>query len=318
MPKIYYYTDAEVGMDWPGPDIDRPKSYPEPRFIWYDWPGFEETTDPNQADVFVIRQRLIWLSDAQVYDLPYLHGNERHHVFFDLGSDGDKACYRDWPNLPAIFLRSCCTRETLHNNPTTIAWPWPVEDLGEQAPPREGFEYDVVFQGQTTNDMSKRAVESLRHSSLKCHIDVSRKFYAYMNDEEKAQRRTSYLETMRKGRLHLVPTSVPAGIVRYRLYEGMTLGMVGVHLCDGCALPLADRIDWDGCVISIKEQYADRVGDILTEWLMKHTTKDIEDMGRYARHVWETLLDRRRWAEVIGKLVRERLIRPARREKLGL
>jgi hypothetical protein len=307
MPEVYYYTDAEVGIDWPGPDIDRPKSYPEPRFVWYDWPDFETTTNPKQADVFVVRQRLIWLSTEQVYSLPYLSGNERRHVFFDLGSDGARECYRDWPNLPAIFFRGCCTREILHKNPTTIAWPWPVEDLAEQAPSHKDFKYDVVFQGQAPNDMARRAVAAIRNSSLKCHIDVNRQFFAYMNDEEKKQRQASYLETMRKGRLHLVPTSVPAGIVRYRLYEGMTLGLAGVHLCDGCVLPLSDRIDWDGCIIPIKEEYAGRTGEILTDWLMKHTDDDILDMGRYAREVWAHWLDRRRWGEVIGELVRERL-----------
>jgi len=94
--KAYYYTEAETGVPWPGPDADfilpnGQKKYGVqwPRFVWYALPGFEKTTDPAQADVFVVRQRLIWLSRAQIYGLPYLKGNERRHLFFDLGSDGD-------------------------------------------------------------------------------------------------------------------------------------------------------------------------------------------------------------------------------------
>jgi hypothetical protein len=319
MPKVYFYTDDEVGYPWPGEDHDRHVTgdFPEPRFQLCAFPGFEPTTDPTQADVFVCRQRIAWLSNEQIRDLPYLRGNERRHVFFDLGPDANRDCYRTWPDIPAIYFRATCNKATLRDNPTTIAWPWPHE-IDDMLPyvrkDGQGYEWDVVFQGCANNDLGRRAAESARIIlGLKGHIQVNRDWWPDMNDKERQLAlRHQYLHTLSRGRLHLIPTSVELdgrlmGVVRYRLYEGMFLGVVGVHLCDDCVLPLADKIDWPRCVVTIEEKYADHVGAILVEWLSRHSDEEIAEMGRYARQMWERWIDRRRWAENVAQIVRERL-----------
>lgn len=309
-PKVYFYSDDEVGVPWPGPDYDRPESFKEPRFVWYDW-GWEETNNPDEATAFVTRQRLIWLTDAQIYNLPYLAGCEKRHIFFDLGSDGSRLCFRDFKNLPSIFFRACMTQELMAANPTAISWPWPVEDLSVEAESlgigRKNYKYDIVFKGQITNDMAQRAVDSVAKSNLKSLIDVTPQFFAYMSEESKKKNRLEFLEVMKQGRLHLVPTSVPDGAIRYRLYEGMSLGRVGVHLCDECVLPLSDRIDWNYAIVTIPEADADNVGPILEEWFSRNSDSQIQERGWYARQVWRAWLDRARWNDVIGGEVSARL-----------
>jgi hypothetical protein len=317
-PKVYFYTDAEVGTSWPGEDHDRHISgdFPEPRFKLCEFPGFTRTDDPTRADVFVCCQRLAWLSDEQIRGLPYLRGNERRHVFFGLGPDANRDCYRTWPDIPAIFIRATCNQDVLAANPTTVSWPWPHEtaDMVDYVRgPDDGFEYDVVFQGCANNDLGRRAVESVRRTKLKTHIQVNPAWWPDMKDRtEQARLRRTYLETLSKARLHLVPTAVQLdgrlmGQVRYRLYEGMYLGVVGVHLCDGCVLPFGDKIDWDSCVASVKEQHVDWLGEIVGDWLARHSDDEIRYMGQYARQAWARWIDRRRWAENVSLVVRERL-----------
>ena len=306
--KVYHYTDAEVGVAWPGPDADRHLAgdFPNPRFIWYDWPGAQRTDDPAEADVFVVRQRLIWLSGKQVRSLPYLKGNERRHVFFDLGSDGHPDCYRDFSDIPAIFFRGCCTRAMLAKDPDIVSWPWPVVDFGAFA--GRPFKYDVVFQGQLTTAHGRAAVKSVHKTAgLNSYLRVNPKFFAYESEEQKKKLRESYGRVLASGRLHLVPTQVPTGICRYRLFEGMSAALVGVSFCDGCVYPLADRINYRDCIVTIREGEAAHAGEILAAWLGRHTDDDIREMGRYAQAMWQKWLARAKWAEVIGKIVRERL-----------
>lgn len=325
-PKVYFYTDEEVGVPFGGPDEDfivdgRPRvpNTKWPRFVWYEWPNFDETDNPYMADVFVVRQRLISLTEEQVMSLPYLAGNERRHVFFDLGSDGRPECYRDF-SIPAIFFRGCCTKQVLANNPTTIAWPWPVHDYGaELGGISSSFGLDVVFQGKT-NHLTRRALKSFerplitRGRALTSHLAAMSAFYPHLRDstspqakKRAAEYRESYIRMMDMARVLLCPTSVIDGIVRYRLYDGMTLGRITAHICDGCVMPLADRIDWGRILITIRESDADHVGEIIADWLNRHNDNEIRARGLYAREMWDTWLRRDRWGETIGSIVREKL-----------
>lgn len=317
MPSVYFYTDAEVGVPWPGPDADRHISgdFPEPRFNWCAFPGFERTDDPAQADVFVVRQRLAQLSNEQIRGLPYLRGNELRHVFFGLGPDANRACYRTWPDIPAIYIRATCNQEMLRANPTTVAWPWPheIDDMGPYVrKPEQDFVHDIAFQGCVNNELGRAIIASVEEEGLTKHVQVNPAWWPDMKDKkEKAHLRRTYLNAMSGARLHLVPTAVKLdgrlmGVVRYRLYEGMYLGVIGVHICDGCVLPLWDKIDWARCVITIREADADRTGEILREWLARHDDDHIRTMGLYARQMWWRWIDRRRWGENVAQIVRER------------
>lgn len=315
MPKVYYYTDQEVGIPWPGPDADRVElckrqGIPHPRFVWYEWPGFEEITDPSQADVFVVRQRLYGLTNEIIGSLPYYKGDLRHsHVFFGLGPDGPKA-FRDLSHFPGIFFRACVNRTMLESDPDIIAWPWPVQGVGEYAPlPPHGFEYDAVFQGHAAG-ISEPVISSVERSNLKAHIVRVHGFWPSIrsqNLEEGERLRESYLRTMQVSRIAICPNSNQWGSIRYRLYEAMSMGRVNLFIGDKCVLPLSDKIAWQDCMIRVAERDVHKTGEILERWLSEHNDAEIIAMGLYAREAWVKWLKRENWGIIAGELVRERL-----------
>lgn len=318
-PRVYFYTDQEVGVHWPGPDADfivngKPKvpNTPWPRFEWCAFNGFEPTTNPSVADIFVIRQRLIWLSIDQIYNLPHLKPHTAHrHVFFDLGSDSDPQCFRDFPDIPAIFFRAAAGKEMMTNTPTTIPWTWPVEDFSHYTlVPGGGFKYDVVFQGQVGNrPIGRIAVQHLEAATqLKCHLLFTEGFYGFMPDgDRRAHLRNTYRDTLHRGRLSLNPANIPQGVVRYRFHEALSMGRVPLYIDDLGVLPFEDRIDYPRCCVRLSESELPNIGNILSAWLANHTDRDIIEMGRYGREMWKRWMDRSRWAEIIEEIVRERL-----------
>lgn len=310
MPKVYYYTDKEIGSRFLGPDGDRVEecrklNVPHPRFVWYKWPGFETTTNPAQADVFVIRQRLNRLTQEQIRSLPYLKGDRaERHVFFDLADN-----FEHYDLSGAISIRAACTRTLLKHDPNIIPWPWPSGDFGHYISlPKGGFKYDVVFQGQP-GGITTMVLKSVENSKgLNSYIHCLPMFFGYLKDPKYiASLRESYPKTLQMGRLALSPCSICRGAVRYRVYEAMSMARVSVHLCDECVLPLASKIDWPSCLIQLPERDAPNVGAILENWLCSHSDKEIIKMGQYAREVWKKWLWRERWGEVIGMLIKERL-----------
>lgn len=321
-PKVYYYTDAQVGVPWPGPDADfivddKPKipGVPWPRFDWCAFPGFDETTDPNDADIFVVRQRLIWLTERQIWELPFLCPDTyRQHVFFDLGSDGRKECFRDFPDLPAIFFRAAANKHMLRGTPTTVPWAWPVDDFKELASePVGGFQYDIVYQGQdaaTARHTATAVVDVLRDSKLdlEMHLVITPGFYGNMpNSQDRVRLRNTFLDTLHFGRLSLVPGCHSLGVTRYRFYEALSMGRVPVSIEDNGELPFEDRIKYERCALFVRESDIPRIDTILQAWLAAHSDQEIIEMGRYGRRMWKRWLDRARWAEIIAEIVRERL-----------
>jgi len=315
MPKVYYYTDEEVGVHWPGPDPGRQEwcksqGISHPRFVWYEWPGFVTTTNPAQADVFVVRQRLYEITDEMIDSLPYYKGNARHrHVFFGLGPDVDRS-FRDLSKFPGVFLRACVNQDMLKSDPDIIAWPWPVDDLGEYAAlPPGGFGLDAMFQGQVVG-YTKPVIDSVENSGLRSHIVRLSEFFSIIHhrDPKKgAELRESYLSSMQNSRIVLCPNDNSLGAIRYRLYETMSMGRVGLFVGDECVLPFSEKIDWRNCIVQIPNCDMSRAGEILENWLGSHSDAGITAMGSYAREAWAKWLRRENWGTIIGELVRERL-----------
>lgn len=310
MPKVYYYTDDEVGFPFPGPDADRLKWFGGiPRFVWYEWPGFDVTTDPTQADVFVIRQRFSKLSDRQMRLLPYLRGNEERHVFFDFRDHYIKT----FPDIQAIFFRACCTRAILEVNPGTVLWPWAVmEDLVRDyvTLPPGGFRYDVVYQGHVYPWISTM-IDLLEGTSLKSHLVPVEGFWPNIRDHGSPARasslRSKYLETMSAGRLILCPMSNDAGAIRIRLIEAMAMGRFQVHINEKPVLPFADKIDWDKCLLRLPMSAIQDIHEILPGWLAEHSDEEIIERGWYARLMWQKWLAPQHWGRTAGIVVREKL-----------
>lgn len=306
--KVYFYTDDEIGIPWRGPDADRIthedyEPFPEPRFNWCAFPSFQLTEDPSEADIFVVRQRLSHMPKERVYDLPHLKGNEGRHVFFDLAD-----YYEPYPGIDALFIRAATTKQMLQVNPTTIAWPWPTEDFGKWMPtPLGGWQYAVSFMGQA-NPMGAVALDAIQ-LDMDTNVWVNDSFWPHICDEDPDEGealRGAFLDNMQSGRLSLCPMTLD-GVIRYRLYEAMSMARVSILLCDNCVLPLQDKIDWERCVIQIPEDQAHETAVILRTFLARNSDEEIWERGLYAREIWVKWLWRGSWAENVDLVVRERL-----------
>jgi len=287
--KVYNYTPDECGID-------------EFESGTLRLAGFEETKIPAEADVFAVPRMMYWMGVEKIKALPYLKGNEERHAMF---------CVADWfrqpLGIPAMMFRCDCTKWIKAQDPTTIPWAWPVDDLGEWVD--LPFERDVVFQGWSSTNMTHVVCKSVQESALSAHIQIHDFFYGYEDESQPSTQelRETFLRSMATSRLSLCARSIPEGIARYRFYEALSMGRVPVHFCDNCVLPFADRIDYDRCTIHLPESEAPRTGEILTQWLKDHDDDEIRAMGAYGREMWARWLDSNHWDELFAEVVRERL-----------
>jgi len=288
--RAYYYTPQECGMsEFPSGLLQLS--------------GFESTNNPDDADVFVVPPIMMFVGRDNLLNLPYLKGNETRHVMFNVA---------DWIDIglgiPAIMFRCDTTQHLLEIDPTVVAWPWPVEDLGDWMD--RSFEYDVVFQGWVSTPLTDVVCDSVVNTKgLNSYIKRHNFFYGYQDESkpETQELRRTFLETLAASRLSLVPRSIPAGIVRYRFYEAMSMGRIPVHFCDRCVLPFVDRIDYDVCSIHIQESESAHAGEIIADWLAKHDDDEIRERGAYGREMWKKWFDSNKWSELFSIVVKERL-----------
>lgn len=288
MKRVYYYTPGDLGLAEFPAGLMR-------------LAGFEATPDPQTADVFALPTITHSVKD-RLQNLPYLAGNESRHVVWNCADD-----YNDLLGMgPVLALRCDATKAIVGHEPRTRAWPWPVDDLWA---PFEGFEYDVVFQGWASTPLTNVAVDSVRaQENLHSHLETYPFFYGYhYHDPAYAHYRVSFIDTLRRSRLSLVPRSIPAGVIRYRFYEAMSAGRVPVHFNDGRVLPWADKIDYSLCSIHLPESDAANAGPILAEWLAHHHDDDIRAMGAYGRAMWQRWLAPDDWDERFAEAVTQYL-----------
>ncbi len=293
--NYYCYTAGECGLETLPPGELR-------------LGGWLKVADPREADAFVVPCDIKHLTNEQIRALPYLAGNESRHALF---------CISDQPTrtlgFPGIFFRADANTGILAKDPTTIPWPWPVQDLGEWShPPRLGFQYDVVFVGWNSTPLTQIVCDAVReHGRLKTFIQLNNEFYGTWETRRETAKLTHYrdlfMRTLHDSRLSLCARSIAAGVVRYRFYEAMSMGRVPVHFNDNAALPFPSQIDWDHCSIRIPEAQAGEAGLILRAWLDTHSDAEILERGAYGRRMWEEYLDGSKWDSRFGWCVAERL-----------
>lgn len=266
--------------------------------------GIDQTSDPMQADIFVVPATLRDLGPERFRNLPFLNsGKERRHVAWNVADDMTV----HYPCGP-LYLRCEAVKSLVDRCPTVRGWPWPVDDLYA---PFAGFDYDVVFQGWASTDLTNIVCDSVAAYSqakgeLNYRITKHRFFFGYhYHDPAYAHWRESFIDTLRRSRLSLVPRSIPAGVIRYRFYEALSAGRVPVHFCDGRVLPWAHKIDYSKCSLHIPESDAHGAGEIIAEWLRSHSDKQIREMGDYGRAAWLRWLDPRKWDQRFSEAVQE-------------
>lgn len=291
--NAYYYTPSHIPMR------EFPPGY-------FKLAGFDITDDPAQADCFVLPTDIRHVTDQQILDLPFLAGNENRHVFFTLSEFPKRAL----PVNALAFRTDHNERLRDAGNTLARAWCWGVEDLAAFVKlPVDGFVYDIHAQMWASTPMTDDCVESCKRAGLVVHDQRNPFFYGTLEtdkDPRLAELRKSFLETMQRSRLVLVPRSRPA-VNRYRFFEAMSMGRVPVLLCDECLLPCADKIDYARCSIRINERDAARTGTILKEWLHDHTGHELIQMGLYGRDMWLRWLNPAWWETTWGELTREHL-----------
>jgi hypothetical protein len=261
--------------------------------------GFTPTNYYQEADIFVVPPNMYKVGYDYLRNLPYMKGNEHRHVMLNIS---------EWytiMHIPAIMFRCDCTKGVLANDPSTIAFPWPVDNLVQwMARP---FKRDVVFQGWNSTPLTWEMCKSVdRRPNLKTYLRLNDNFYGHV-EKDKRRLRVTFLESLATSRLSLVPRSEIRGIVRYRFYEAMSMGRIPVHACDNCVMPFADRIDYSRCSITIPEKDIFKTGQIIEEWLQEHSDEEICEMGHYGREMWDRWLNRENWNSIFGEIVRERL-----------
>lgn len=310
--KVYYYTPEDLGV----------ATFPE-GFLRLE--GFDQTENPYNADVWALQPIMYHFSAEVLGNLKYLPGREERHIVWDCADD-----FRTF-GIPWIAIRCAAGRPMIEADPTTIPWPWPVEDLGRgrRLEPPEGFTYDVGFQGWLTplGETGMACDSILATSQLTSRIVRNNFFFGYVTPEDPNYQpmRESFIDTIYKSRLSLVVRSIASGVVRYRAYEAMSMGRPFISIGDNVVFPWQSEIDW-ACIIplldpgityetvgnyklfvSLKEADTALVGGLLVEWLRNHDDKDILDIGRYARRMYRKWLHRDKWDSLFAQAVTLRL-----------
>lgn len=283
--RAYFYTPEECGMSEFPPGLMRLQ-------------GAEQTRNPDEADVFVVPCGIYHLGVDGIKRLPHLKGNERKHTGLNISD-----WFKTVTGVPGMWVRCDATRSVMEREPTTIPWPWPVEDLG--AWHDRPFEKDIVFVGWNSTDENDVACESvLRIKSLDSLVQRKNEFYGWVpQSQDKEDSHKFFIDTLAGSRLSLCVRSIPDGVWRYRAWEAISVGRVFVHICDGIAYPWNDKIDYSVFMIHVPESDASHTGEIVADWLSKHDDNDIRERGRYARQMYERYLCRDRWDSLFAEAI---------------
>lgn len=289
--KAFYYSPAAVGRS----------EFPPGYFRLAEW---ETTKDAAEADCFVLPTDIRHVSDRQIMQLPHLNRNEARHVFFSLSEFPE----RPLPVTDAIGFRTDQSQRLADINPNVMAWCWGVEDLARYVePPVEGFAFDVHAQMWASTKLANLTTSSCVEAGLKVHNSLNDFFYGTLETAEDPRLphlRSTFLESMHRSRLVLVPRSRP-GVNRYRFFEAMSMGRVPVLIGDDVTLPFPENPVWEQCMLRVWEHEARNVGALLKYFLEHISDEELMERGRAGRAFWEQCMANNVWEIVWGTRVKE-------------
>lgn len=291
--KQFIYSPSDVGIaEWPS-GILRLE-------------GAEVTTDPNDADVFVIPGCLTIFKDdlGRVDRLPHMAGRENRHVFFDVSDHFTKALNRQW-----IIIRCDARDWMLPDDPNTINFAWPVEDYSECIElPEGGFKYDVSGHMWTSTQTRIDSAHSCwDNKGLNCDISLYSDFTGYIYYEpEGIRRRAEFRRSMKESRIALCPESIP-GVFPYRFFEAMSAGRVPLLIGSEFVFPFADEIPYDEFIVRLPRSAAGQAGEAVLNVIKTMSDQELVERGREARKYWELYLDSRKWASLMFGAVEKKL-----------
>lgn len=300
--KQFIYPPESIGRDsWPSGELRLD--------------GFEQTTDPDSADIFVSPGALLNFQNPNDLDrFPYIEGREKRHVFFDVS---------DWQTIynrkNCILLRCNLTTSMLAAHPNSLSIAWPVESFSECVDvPDGGHKWDVSFHGWLSGNWDAglginhytRTISSnacMNSADIKSDIAQYADFTGYIYDQpEGIRRRAEFRRSMKESRIALCPESIP-GHFPYRFFEAMSAGRVPLLVASDVVFPFADLIPYQDFIIHCPRHQADHAAQIVAEFVACHTDGQIVAMGKMARHYWEKYLDSRKWPSLFSFAVKRKL-----------
>lgn len=179
-------------------------------------------------------------------------------------------------------------------NPRSISWAWPVEDLKHLADvPKEGFKYPLGFQGWVWHNVRVHSTNSCMNTFGRA-FDCStyQDFYGYIEGTpEGIRRKAEFQRSLRECKLQLAPCQIHE-VFPYRFFEAMSAARVPILFCTGYNLPWEQRIPWDEITVRFSADDSLNAGPLIKQWLDNHTDSEIIEMGKKARHYWDRYLNR--------------------------
>jgi len=280
--KVYYYTPEQLNMEsFPSGEMRLNKIIAEPTII------------PAVADVFAIPAGFHVVPDEVLYNLPHWDKHHARHAILNVSDS-----YKRFTTHPMMIFRCDTTKAVMEANPWTIPIAWPVEDLRKyhEAPIVYDDGPDVSFVGWVSTRLCKQALHALRRSELHCDFTTYSEFYGYLSKEVQDERRQPFIDSLAMAKTSLCVRSIPAGVIRYRFYEAMSMGRLIIHVNDNAVYPFAERIDYDRFVIKVPEDRIKDIADIVSDRLRQYTMiMDRWRDGVIARAEWLLRLNADDW-----------------------
>jgi len=279
--KAYYYKPEHLDMEsFPSGEMRLDPVIAEPTII------------PAEADVFVIPAGFHVVKDEVLYNLPHWAKHNERHVILNVSDS-----FRRFTANPMMIFRCDTTVEVMRENPWTIPIAWPVEDLRKYyaLPGIYDSAPDVSFVGWVSTGLCKQALHNLRQSELHCDFTTYNEFYGYLSKDEQDKRRQPFIDSLAEAKTSLCVRSIPAGVIRYRFYEAMSMGRLIIHINDNAVYPFAEYIDYDRFVIKVPEEQVKDVADIVIEKLRQTSIVGRWRAGMLARSEWLLWLNADDW-----------------------
>jgi len=279
--KAYYYTPEQLNMEsFPSGEMRLNKVIAEPTII------------PAEADVFVISAGFHVVPDEVLYNLPHWGQHHARHAILNVSDS-----FRRFTTHPMMIFRCDTTKAVMEANPWTIPIAWPVEDLRKYHNGPRVFDSgpDVCFVGWISTKLCREALHRLRQSRLTTDFTTYDHFYGYLSKEDQDARRQPFIDSMAAAKTSLCVRSIPAGVIRYRFYEAMSMGRLVIHVNDNAVYPFAEHIDYDKFVIKVPEDQVHDIGSIVFNKLKEMGPLSQWRIGVLARAEWLLWLNADDW-----------------------
>lgn len=244
--------------------------------------------DPYAADFIVFPFDLTSLQNFAGFDntlkfiqsLPHFENFANRHVFYSSHDD-----HRPFP-IPAIFFKTSVAREDLTEK--VIPIPFPVEDFaGRLSFDANDIPYATSFVGYPGSSQlrEKLLYHVAADKRLRACFDLAGKFHYHLSAEERMERRSSYVASLRSSLSVLCPRG--DGVNSIRFFETLSMGRLPILIADTCLLPGEDFIPYNEIMLRIRESDVEQAGELIHGWLSGQSPAQLLERCRKARLLWE-------------------------------